>query len=485
VGEGITDLAVAGSTVWGVSPISGSVIVVDGASMRVLRELRIDGEPRSLAMDGSTVWVGVTRPADALSTEVAGVRPLPGSRCEPVLAGNGSRADVLVVSDLPLQGDSRLSSVQMAQAITFVMREHRFRAGRFRIAYQSCDDAEPSTGIFDPAKCLANGRAYAEDRDVIGVIGSFHSGCAARILPEINRAAGGPVPMVSPLNTYVGLTRPADQPGMLSTLYPTGRQNFVRVIPADDFQVGALARLAHDRADQRVFVLDNSDVGYSRLLASAFARASRRLGLTVAGSGRWDPDAPSLPPLVDDVVAAHPDAVFIAGWSDASTGRLIRMLRRRLGTGIDLMGPDGLGPPPVLAHVTGPAAKGVFIGYTGIAVRKLPPAGARFVERFARTQSGVEVEPFAVYAAQATEVMLDAIARSDGTRASLLDQVFRTRLDHSLIGDVSFDARGDIRSGRVTILRVVGGGSPSASIATLQGAAIEREDTVNPGLIAR
>jgi branched-chain amino acid transport system substrate-binding protein len=485
VGQGVSDVAVDGDSIWTVNPVSGTVTTVDARSMRVVRTLRIGGEARSLAVDGGTVWVGITRPAEPLSSEVAGVRPLPASRCEPVLAGNGGRADVLVVSDLPLQGDTRLSSIQMAQAITFVMREHRFRAGRFRIAYQSCDDALASTGGYDDAKCAANGRAYAKDRDVIGVIGSFNSGCAERMLPELNRADGGPVAMVSPLNSYVGLTRSADIPGLLTTFYPTGRRNFVRVFPTDDMQSGALARLAHDRGDKRVFVLDDGTAGYSVLLADAFARASRRLGLTVAGRARWDPEARSFPRLTDRVAAAKPDAVFVGGFISESTGSLLRSLRSRLGRDVDLMGPDSFGPAPQLERVAGRAARGVFFGYTGITTANLPPAGARFVERFARTQPGVEIESFAVYAAQATEVMLDAIARSDGTRASLLDQVFRTRLQGSLIGDVAFDARGDTRTTRVTVLRVVGGGSAASSIASAQGATVERVDTVRPALIER
>jgi DNA-binding SARP family transcriptional activator/ABC-type branched-subunit amino acid transport system substrate-binding protein len=483
VGDGVTDVAVDGHFVWTVSPITGTVTTVDATSMRVVRTLQLAGEPRSLAVDGGTIWVGVTRPASPLSTQVAGVRPLPASRCEPVLAGNGGRADALVVSDLPLQGDTRLSSIQMAQAITFVLREHGFRAGRFRIAYQSCDDALASTGLYDPSRCAANGRAYAGDADVIGVIGTFNSGCAEMMLPELNRAAGAPVPMVSPLNSYVGLTRSADVPGLLTRLYPTGRRNFVRVYPTDDMQSGALARLAHDRGDARVFVLDDGYAGYSELLARAFTRASRRLGLTVAGHARWDPATRSFGRLVDRVAAVHPDAVFVAGVNQDSNGQLIRAVRRRLGRATDIMGGDSLAPAPLLEKVAGPAARGVFVGATGVTPSQLPPAGARFAARFARTQPGAEVESVAVYAAQATEVMLDAIARSDGTRASLLGQVFRTRLRGSLIGDVAFDSRGDALTPRVTVLRVVGGGSVSGSFATEQGATVERVDTVRPGLI--
>ena len=480
VGEGVTDLAVAEPEVWAVSPVSGSVTRVDAASMRVVRSTPVEGEPRSLAADGGTMWMAVTRPAEALSTKVAGVRPLPASRCAPVLAGNGGAADVLVVSDLPLQGDTRLSSVQMAQAITFVLREHHFRAGRFRIAYQSCDDALASTGLFDSARCTTNARAYAGDRDVIGVIGTLNSGCAASMLPELNRA---PLGMVSPLNSYVGLTRPAEIPGMLPSLYPTGRRNFVRVYPGDDIQSGALARLARDRGRHRAFVLDDGAAGYSDLIAEAFATAAGRLGVGVVGHARWNPHQRSFGRLVERVAGRHPDAVLVSGFG-ATSGRLIHALRDRLGDDVDILGPDGLGPPATLEHYAGAAARGVFYSVSNIVPDRLPPAGAGFVERFARTQAGVTVEAFAVYAAQATEVMLDAIARSDGTRASVIGAMFSARLHDSLIGDIAFDRRGDAVAAPVTVLRVVGGGSGD-SIASVKGAAVERVDHIDPAFVTR
>jgi hypothetical protein len=56
----------------------------------------------------------------------------------------------------------------------------------------------------------------------------------------------------------------------------------------------------------------------------------------------------------------------------------------------------------------------------------------------ARTQSGVAIEHSAVHAAH---VILDAVARSDGTRTSVLDELFRTHVRDGLLGDVAFDAR--------------------------------------------
>ena len=70
--------------------------------------------------------------------------------------------------------------------------------------------------------------------------------------------------------------------------------------------------------------------------------------------------------------------------------------------------------------------------------------GRAFVEDFGATLPGVEIEPTAVYTAEATGVLLDAIARSGGTRAGALDAVMATRLEDGLTGAVRFDANGDV-----------------------------------------
>ena len=137
----------------GVNPVLGTVTQVDPATGDVLRTLEIEGIPRAgddrrrLGLDRRR-----TRPRRGAGERVAGIEALPRNVCEPVLCGQGE-ADLLVVSDLALQGGVRVTTTQMAQAIAFVMREHGFRAGRFRVAYQSCDDSLASTGLYDEAKC--------------------------------------------------------------------------------------------------------------------------------------------------------------------------------------------------------------------------------------------------------------------------------------------------------------------------------------------
>jgi branched-chain amino acid transport system substrate-binding protein len=459
--------------VWVANPITGALTAVDPATMRVVRTVRVAGMPRALALASGTVWAAVTGDAAPAAERVAGVTPVAGPTCGPVVAGEGGRADVLLVSDLPLQGGIRITARQMEQAVTFVLREHGFRAGRFRVALQLCDDSLARTGLFDEATCAANARRYAAAADVVAVLGPLNSFCAVAAVPELNRARGGPLAMVSPLASFVGLTRhgPGIDPNLLAHLYPTGRRSFLRVYPTDDLQGAALAELARDRGRRRAFVLDDGEPGYGRLMATGFRHAAQRLGLEIAGRATWDPGARSYAALARRVAASGADAVFVGGLLDSNAAAVIRAVRAE--TDADVLGPEGLTPLSLLVRTAGPGALGAFISLPGVITERLPAAGAAWARRFARTQPGAEIEPSAVYAAQAAEVALDAIARSDGTRASVLDALFATRVRGGLLGDFAFDAAGDISESPVTVLRVAHGGG-SRRIASVEGGVVER-----------
>jgi branched-chain amino acid transport system substrate-binding protein len=363
---------------------------------------------------------------------------------------------VLIVSDLPLQGGLQLSAQQMADAEAYVLREHGFRAGRWRVAFQSCDDALASTRLPDDTKCASNARAYGRTSDVVAVLGPLNSGCALAAIPELAQASD-PLAIISALATYPGLTRAAagTPPGELRKLYPGGHRNFLRVVAGDDTPIAALALLAKRRGAAPVFVLDDGDDEYGGLLATGFVHAARGLGLPIAGGASWNPAARSQRRMAARVARARPRAVFLGGTIDTGAPEMVRALRKRLGPRVLLLGTVGLTPLPSLLDRAGPAARGVLMPIGGaISTDELGRRGRDFARAFGRTIGGAAVEPSAVAAAQSMEVALDAVSRSDGTRASLLKALFATRIENGLIGPVSFDRHGDLRESAITVLRV-------------------------------
>src|SRR4029079_6842070 len=108
-------------------------------------------------------------------------------------------------------------------------------AGSHNVAYQACDDSTAQLGKWDPDKCSANAHAYASNSKLLGVIGTFNSGCAAIEIPVAKQAPGGGLAMLSPANTYGCLTEPCagDEP---EKYYPSAQRNAQRVAPTEPEQ---------------------------------------------------------------------------------------------------------------------------------------------------------------------------------------------------------------------------------------------------------
>jgi branched-chain amino acid transport system substrate-binding protein len=476
VGAGVFDVAVGAGSVWVSNPLRGTVVRVDPSENAVTRTIDVGNTPRGLAVGEGAVWVGVSGTGGALAATATGEQAtLPRSFCEELFFGGGGRPDYLIASDLPLQGGARVTTQQMSQAIAYVLRRRGFRAGRFRVGYQSCDDSLARTGLFDVGKCAANAREYARNEKVIGVVGTFNSPCALFEVPILNRAPGGGLAMVSPSASFVGLTREGAgaEPGGLAELYPSGRRNFFRVYPTDDYEGAAGAQLARELGARRIFILHDGDPFFSLPLVESFRFAARGLDLDVIDVRRWNVHARSYRPLAQLVGRTRPDAVFLSGILDNNGGQLVRDLRGVLGPTPKIIGTSGFTPISFLFERAGAAAKGMYVSLLGFVPQSYPPAGRRFAQEFAAIQPGAEIEPSSLYAAQAAEVLLEAIARSDGTRRSVIKELFATRVEQGILGTFRLDRNGDTTLNAVTIVRAQRPGGRS-TVMSFEGAAIDR-----------
>jgi ABC-type branched-subunit amino acid transport system substrate-binding protein len=129
--------------------------------------------------------------------------------------------------------------------------------------------------------------------------------------------------------------------------------------------------------------------------------------------------------------------------------------RRRLSPTLRVLVSDGFFDPRNLARM-GRAAEGVLISIAGPPLERLGEAGARFANRLAAT-IGERPYTYSVYAAQATDVLLDAIGHSDGTRASIVRTLFAARMHDGILGSFAIDSQGDTTARAVTIYRITRG----------------------------
>ena len=163
---------------------------------------------------------------------------------------------------------------------------------------------------------------------MIGVIGTFNSGCAKIIVPILNRVKLG---MVSPANTNPGLTKKWD-PGEPQKYYPTGMRNYARVVATDDIQGPADAMWSKSLGIKKVFVLNDKQT-YGFGVASTYRSAAKKLGINVVGFQGWDAKQSSYEALANSIKASGATAVFLGGivcnnGAEADAGHQVRQPAR-------------------------------------------------------------------------------------------------------------------------------------------------------------
>jgi branched-chain amino acid transport system substrate-binding protein len=381
---------------------------------------------------------------------------LPSASCGPIRYEGDGEAEYLIASDFPLQGANRSLTTEMADAVEFVLKRREWKAGDLNIGFQSCDDSTAQAGSWDSAKCSSNARAYAGNEKLLGLIGTFNSGCAKLVIPVLNRAS---VAMVSPSNTYPGLTEggPGTEAGEPNNYYPTGTRNYVRVVWNDQFQGAANALYAKELGLQRIFVLNDSET-YGLGIANLFVQYAEKQGITILGNQKWDKKASSYESIASRIKASGADGVFLAGIVCNNGGKLVKDLRAGLGTDVTLIGPDGWTPISATIEGGGPAANNMYISQPGIPTDQLTGAGKEFVDAFQAETGKDTVDPYTAYAGQATEVLLDAIERADGDdRAKIAEELFNTDIQDGILGDFQIDENGDTTLGTVTFFQVKDG----------------------------
>jgi branched-chain amino acid transport system substrate-binding protein len=383
-----------------------------------------------------------------------GVTALPASSCSPVQYQGSGKADYLIASDLPLIGGSRTQTVQMNKAMTYALSQRDWKAGKYKIAFQSCNDASAQLAKWDPTKCSANAHAYAGNSSLLGVVGTFNSGCAAIEIPVANKAPGGGLAMISPANTYGCLTEPCagNEP---EKYYPSGTRTYARVAPSDPNQGAVQAKLMQQKGVKSVYILNDKEA-YGLGVAKNTEGALKAAGIKVVGFSAFDPKSTNFQALFTRVTNTNPDAVFIGGLVDENRGQLINDKVSVLGPntstptsaggGVMLFLPDGYTTDAIFQRSEGgtPNAKGAYFTVAGVGIDKYKGAALTFIDGFKSQLGGKPVDPYAILGAQAAQVLLDAISRSDGTRSSVIEEVYKTKVTDGLIGTFTFNKNGDL-----------------------------------------
>ncbi len=370
---------------------------------------------------------------------------------------------IKIVSSLPRTGSATAQAQTMVNGIRMAIEEAGGKVGNFTIAYEDWDDASPERGQWDPAVEAANAQKAVEDPDIMAYIGTYNSGAAKIAMPILNKAS---LVMVSPANTYPGLTKPGTGEANEPQVYrPSGKINYFRVVPADDIQGEVAAEWAKELGVKKVFVLHDREL-YGKGVADVFKRACVRLGIQVVGYEGIDPKAANYRSLVTKIKSTDADMVYFGGTTQTNAGQIAKDLVAG-GAKVKLMVPDGCREQALIES----AGKDNLDDRTYVTFGGLPPSqlqgrGKEFYENY-KKKYNAEPEAYAVYGYEAARVVLEGIKRAGKKdRAAITDAIANLRDFDGVLGKWSFDQNGDtslkvmaveeVKDGKFTPVKIVG-----------------------------
>src|SRR5579871_6306339 len=255
------------------------------------------------------------------------------------VAGGQLTGTIKIVSSLPRTGANKGQTDTMANAINMAIKEINGKIGNATIQYMDMDDATAAKGQWDAAQEASNANTAIADPDVVAYIGTFNSGAAEVSIPILCAANMG---MVSPANTYPGLTKKvegvaANEPDVY---YPNGcKRNYTRVIPTDEIQGAVAANWSKQLGATKAYILDDTQL-YGHGIATFYKSTADKIGLQVVGGPEGiDPQASDYRALAQKIRASGADVVFAGIITPNNAGKLWQDLRDTLGPDVKLMGP--------------------------------------------------------------------------------------------------------------------------------------------------
>jgi branched-chain amino acid transport system substrate-binding protein len=347
-------------------------------------------------------------------------------------------------SSWPLTGSYEQLGGDAVEAIKMALEDYGNAAGGYAIEYQALDDGiAANNGGWDAGKESENANKVVNDSDAMVYLATYNSG-AAKISIPITNSAG--MAQISYANTYPGLTKAiegATDEGEPAIYYPTGKQSYMRTVPADDIQGAAGANWAFAQGKTRAYVIDDNSL-YGKGVASVFDLKFKELGGEVLGFESYDPKATDYQSLMTKIADLGPDILYMGATVDSNASKILLDLRSLMNNDeCTFLGPDGL-INQAFIDGAGDAAEGAYVTFAGFPPSELEGPGADYATRMSE-RLGHSPDAYAVYAYECIAVAIQAIDKAqEKDREKILDAMLSTENFASLLGGTwSFLPSGD------------------------------------------
>ena len=288
------------------------------------------------------------------------------------------------------------------------------------------DAADPKQGAAAAQKLV--------DGKVNGVIGHLNSGTS---IPASKIYSDAGIPQISPSATNPKFTR-------------QGYKTTFRVVADDVHLGGTLGRYAVKTMKGKNIAVIDDRTAYGQGVADEFEKAVKAAGGTIVGREFTNDKATDFMPILTTLKGKKPDVVFFGGM-DAVAGPMLKQMKS-LGVSAKFMGGDGICTGE-LSKLAGDAmADGQVVcaeagGVEGAQKKAMDDFGVRYQKRF-----NDDVKLYAPYVYDAVNLMADAMVKAKSSDpAKYLPVLAKTTGYKGVTGTISFDDKGDVKNGALTL----------------------------------
>ncbi len=294
------------------------------------------------------------------------------------------------------------------------------------------DGADPKQGTAAAQKLV--------DSKVNGVVGHLNSSTS---IPASKIYASAGIPQVSPSATNPMFTR-------------QGLKTTFRVVADDVHLGGTLGKYAVGTLKGKTIAVIDDRTAYGQGVADEFEKGVKGLGGKIVKREFTNDKATDFTAILTSIKGAKPDVIFYGGM-DAVAGPLIRQAKQ-LGIKAKFMGGDGIctGELPKLAG--GAMEDGQVVcaeagGVEGKQKEGMDKFKADFKKKF-----NVDVQIYAPYVYDAVNVLAAAMVKAGSADpAKYLPVLAKTTGYQGVTGTITFDEKGDIKNGALTLYTYKGG----------------------------
>jgi branched-chain amino acid transport system substrate-binding protein len=321
----------------------------------------------------------------------------------------------------PMTGDQSKLGQDLQHGVEIAVDEWNQKGGvlRKKIAVDVGDDQhDPKQAVSVANKFVTSG--------VVGVVGHFNSSAS---IPASGVYHASGIPMITPASTNPQLTA-------------QGYADVFRICGKDDQQGKVAAEFVVNKLKARKVAILHDKTTYGQGLADLFKQSVEALGkgsvevVYYAGITQGDKDFRG---VLTSIVGTRPDLLYFGGIYPE--GGLIAKQGKDLGLSAPMMSGDGV-IDPKFVEIAGKAAEGTYLTF-GPDPKKFQQ-GRRFLEKY-QARFGPEWAPYAIYAYDAANLLLNAIQRAGTTDGEKVTEALHKIQYDGALGRIEFDADGDVK----------------------------------------